>query len=92
MSRPPLLMHVKVRGENANFGFWLPLFLLVPLALVALIILSPLILISILVLWALGWGKPAVLFIPAVWRVFCSMRGLEVDVQNGSQHVYVSVV
>jgi hypothetical protein len=92
MNRPPVWMHLRFKNEGRKFGLWLPLFLLIPLALVALIILSPLILITILVLWALGWGKPAVMFVPAVWRIFCSMRGLQVDVQNRHQCVYISVV
>ena len=45
-----MLMHVRVHNDDTKFGFWLPLFLLIPLALVVLIILSPLILIAILVL------------------------------------------
>ena len=64
MNRPPMLMHLKFQSENGKFGLWLPLFLLIPLALVVLIILSPLILIAILgqsiwniiiVISVLGW-------------------------------------
>jgi hypothetical protein len=57
MNRPPLLMHVKIKNERSDFGLWLPLFLLFPLALVILIILSPLILIGILILCVLGYGR-----------------------------------
>ena len=92
MNRPPLLMHVKIRNENTDFGLWLPLFLLLPLALVVLIILSPLILIALLVLWILGWGRPAIMFLPAAWGTFCSMRGLKVDINSRSQCLYISVV
>jgi hypothetical protein len=92
MNRPPLLMHVKFRGEKSNFGLWLPLFLLIPLALVVLIILSPLILIAVLVLWPSGWGKLAVL---ALWTAivsFCALRGLKVDVRGRREDVFISVV
>ena len=92
MNRPPVLMHMRFHNEDRKFGLWLPLFLLMPLALVVLIILSPLILIAILVLWPSGWGKPALLVIPAVCRFFCSMRGLRVDVQSRNECVYISVV
>ena len=92
MNRPPLWMRVKIRGENGNFGLWLPLFLLIPLALVVLIILSPLILIAVLVLWPSGWGKLAVLALWAAVVPFCSLRGLKVDIQNRRESVHVSVV
>jgi len=92
MNRPPMLMHVKFGNEDRKFGLWLPLFLLLPVALVVLIILSPLILIAILVLWPMGWGKPALMMIPAAWGIFCSMRGLKVDIQSSTECVYISVV
>jgi len=92
MTRPPMLMHIKVQNQDKKFGLWLPLFLLMPLALVILIILSSLILIAILVLWPSGWGRYALLALKAAFVTFWSTRGLEVDVQNGSQCVYVSIV
>lgn len=92
MNRPPMLMHIRIQNENAKFGLWLPLFLLIPLALVILIILSPLILIAILVLWPSGWGKWALLGLWAAFVSFCSLRGLKVDIQSRNQYVYVSVV
>ncbi len=92
MKRLPMLMHVKIRGEERGFGLWLPLFLLLPLALVVLIILSPLILIAVLVLWPSGWGKRAVLVLRTTFEVFCSMRGLRVDIKSNHQCVYISIV
>ncbi len=95
MNCPPMLMHVKIKNEKANLGLWLPLFLLLPLALVVLLIFSPLILIGVLILLACGqerwvwWGlrclKAAVV---SSW----TMRGLKVDVQNGNEYVFISVV
>ena len=92
MKRPPMLMHMRIQGEERGFGLWLPLFLLLPLALVVLIILSPLILIAVLVLWPSGWGKSALLVLRAAFEAFCSMRGLKVDVQSGHQCIYISIV
>ena len=92
MNRPPVLMHIRFQNGDKKFGLWLPLFLLIPLALVVLIILSPLIVIAILVLWPSGWGKLALLVLKASWGLFCSMRGLQVDVRNRNECVYISVV
>ena len=92
MNRPPMLMHVKVQKEEGDFGLWLPLFLLWPLALVVLIILSPLILIAVLILWPSGWGKWVLKVLGAAFSISCAMRGLKVDVQHRDQVVYISVV
>ena len=92
MKRPPMLMHVEIRGEKRGFGLWLPLFLLLPLALVVFIVLSPLILIAVIVLWPSGWGKRALLILGAACEAFCSMRGLKVDVRSSHQCIYISVV
>jgi hypothetical protein len=87
-----MLMHLRIQGEERGFGLWLPLFLLLPVALVVLIILSPLILIAVLVLWPSGWGKRALLVLRAAFEVFYSMRGLSIDIQSSNQCVYISVV
>jgi hypothetical protein len=95
MNRPPMLMHVKIKNEKSNFGLWLPLFLLIPLALVVLIILSPLILIAILILWACGYGRWAWWGLRCVNAAIVSswaMRGLKVDVQGHNGVVQVSVI
>lgn len=92
MKRPPMLMHLRIERERRGFGLWLPLFLLLPLALVAFIILSPLILVATIVLWPSGWGKRALLTLRASVDIFCSMRGLGIDVHSDRQSVSMAVV
>ena len=92
MKRPPMLMHMRIQGERRGFGLWLPLFLLLPLALVVFIILSPLILVATIVLWPSRWGKTAMCSLRAALDVFWSMRGLSIDVHSGRQCVSISVV
>ena len=92
MKRPPMLMHVKIRGERRGFGLWLPIFLLLPLALALFIVMSPLILISILVFWPRGWRKSALPILRAAFEIFCSMRGVKVDVQSDHHCIYISAV
>ena len=92
MKRPPLWMRLRFRNGERKFGLWLPICLLLPLALVVLIILSPLILIAILLLWPSGWGRVALRGMGASWGLFCAMRGLVVDVQNRKECVYITVV
>jgi len=92
MKRPPMLMHVKIRGDGRGFGLWLPLFLLLPLALAVFIVVSPLILISILVFWPRGWRKRALHIFGAAFEILCSMRDLKVDVQSDHHYIYISAV
>ena len=92
MKRPPILMHVKIQGKRRGFGLWLPLFLLLPLAVAAFIILSPLILIAILVFWPKGWWRRALHIFGAAFEIFCSMRDLKVDVQSDHHCIYISAV
>jgi hypothetical protein len=94
MMWPPMLMHVKIKNEESDFGIWLPLFLLFPIALAFLIILSPLIIIAIIVLWPSGKGKLVPFCLWAAFISVCSMRGLKVDVYNQAKNemVFVSVV
>ena len=92
MNRPPLWMRVKIKNERTDFGLWLPMFLMIPLALIVLIILSPLLLIAFLILLPFGWGKLVLLAPCAVLFPLCAMRGLKVNVQNPRESVYVSVV
>jgi hypothetical protein len=95
MNWPPVLMHVKIKNKKSDFGLWLPLFLLFPLALVVLIILSPLILIGILVLLALGQGRWVVWGFRCLWVAMVSswaLRGLRVDVQGRNGVVQLTVI
>jgi hypothetical protein len=92
MRRPPLWMRLRFQNPERDFRLWLPLFLLLPLALVVLIILSPLILIALLVLWPTGWAEWALRVMGRVGGIFCAMRGLEVDVKSRDQYVYISIV
>ena len=92
MNRPPLLMHLRIRNTRHKFGFWLPLFLIIPVALVVFIILSPLILLAVIIFWDSGRGKTALLAPWAAWRVFCATRGLRVDVENRRECIQIAFV
>ena len=90
-----MLMHVKVKNEKTDFGLWLPLFLLFPLALVVLLVLSPLIIIGVLVMLALGQERWVEFGFRCLWAAIASswaLRGLRVDVQGRNGTVQLTVV
>ncbi|MFU8796235.1 MAG: hypothetical protein ACNA7X_02930 [Dehalococcoidia bacterium] len=45
MKRPPLLLRLRIPGKKIRPGCWLPIFLLLPLALALLIVLLPVVLV-----------------------------------------------
>jgi hypothetical protein len=105
MRRPPMLIQVQIHGQEKGFPIWVPLFLLLPLALLLLIILSPLILVAIIVLRLTGREGQlspgvstslgilcSVRRIKAAFDVLFSMPGLRVDVRNRNERIYVSII
>lgn len=89
MILPPSILRLRIRGERHRFGLWLPLILIWTVFLVLALAIAPLVLVTAVVLWPMGWGRPLLLVGPAIFRIFCSLRGLEIDVQDESQIVYV---
>jgi hypothetical protein len=105
MKRPPMLIRVRIHGQESRLPLWLPPFLLLPLALLLLIILSPLTLVAIIVLRLMereGQVSPVVRAslgircsvrgIRAAFDLLCSMPGLRVDVCNRNERVHVSII
>ena len=91
MILPPSLSRIRIRNKNTRFSLWLPLFLIWPLILLAMVILSPLVLVCAVLLWPLGLGKPILLTGPLLFRLFCSIKGLEVAVEKSSEQVLISI-
>jgi hypothetical protein len=92
MKRPPMLLHVKIRGKRRGFSLWLPIFLLLPLALAVFIIVAPLILIAIPIFWPSGRRKRALHIFGAALEVICSLRSIKVDMQSDHDYMYISAV
>ncbi len=105
MKRPPVLMRVQIQGRDKRFGLWLPLFMLLPLAVVLLIILSPLILIACVVFRLRARSRrpahavDAALSVlcsgramKAAFDVLCSARGLRATVINRNERVNISII
>jgi hypothetical protein len=87
-----MLIHVKVQNKDHNFGFWVPMFLLLLIPLAFIIVLSPLVLITILILWPSGWGKWIAAALKTAFLMLCALRGTKVDIQGPNEVVFVSIV
>lgn len=91
MTYPPSVLRVRVEGRDRRFRLWLPLFALWPPVLLIGLLLSPLVVVAAAVTWPRGWGRTVLLGGPHAFRLFCSLRGLEVRVRDDSETVLVSI-
>ena len=90
MMWPPSILRLRIRNQRHRFGLWLPLFLIWPLVMLLGLLLLPFILLAAIVLWYRGWAKPLLLAGPSLFRLFCALRGLEVDVKQHSEQFFIS--
>lgn len=92
MKMPPMLMHVKIRDRDHNFGIWLPLFLLLLIAFIILLALSPVILLCLLLMWPSGWGRWLVQAFKAGASALWALKGLNVDIKSRDGVVKVTII
>ena len=91
MNRPPMFIKIGSGKRDGKFRLWVPLFVLFPFLLVILLLMAPFLLLATLVLWSFGWGKPFLLFIPVLLGLFWALRGLEIDINDKGQKVFISI-
>ena len=91
MMWPPSLLRLRIRNGKHRFGLWLPLFIVWPPVVLMALALLPFVLTLSALLWPTGLGKPLLLAGPLFFRLFCSLRGLKIDVQSASNQVYVAL-
>ena len=88
---PPSLLGIHIGKVDGGFRLWLPLFLFWPLFLLMALALFPFVLLLSLLLWPLGWGRNMLLTGPWLFRMFCALRRLVIDVKNGTNRVYIVI-
>ena len=90
MMLPPSLLRLRFRDGKHRFGLWLPLFIVWPPVVIISLALLPFVLALSALLWPTGWGRPLLMAGPLVFGLFCSLRGLMIEVQSPSSQVYVA--
>jgi hypothetical protein len=94
MNWPPMLMHVKIKNKDTDFGIWIPLVLIAIIAFAVLIALSPFIILAFIIMLMAGAERWVRLTLWGLWTLIVSswaLKGLEVNVQNSKDTVIVSV-
>jgi hypothetical protein len=95
MNWPPMLMHLKIKNDNTDFGIWIPLVLIALIALAVIIALLPFIILAFIIMLMVGaerWVRYSVISLWLICVSLWSMKGLEVNVKNAHDHVIVSVI
>ncbi|MDV2989548.1 MAG: hypothetical protein P3T54_05310 [Dehalogenimonas sp.] len=87
MNRPPLLLHLRIPTSDGSFGLWLPWFLIYPILLALMLIALPIVLVAVLILLPTGKARPLIMGGPYLWRILFSMRGLNVDINDGPKRM-----
>ena len=87
---PPSLLRVQISIGNKGFGLWLPLLIIWPPLLLLGLALAPLVILLALLLWPLGLGRTLILTGPLLFRLFCSLRGLEIAVEGPKERVLIN--
>ena len=88
---PPSLIRLHVDSADPGISLWLPLIAAWPFLLLIAILALPLLVLGFLILWWKGLGRTAVFAVLDLFRLLCSLKGLEVSVQQPSQRVFVSI-
>ena len=86
---PPSIMRLRVHTANRRIGLWLPLIILWPVVAVFALLLAPLVLLAAIILWPRSWGKPLLFAGPALFRLICALRGLELRIEEPTSKVLI---
>jgi len=86
---PPSIARMQIIDEGQRrINLWLPLLLIWPVLLALGIVLAPLVLIAALATWP-RYGRLLLFGGPQLFGVLCAMRGLQVQVKDGSHRVNI---
>ena len=89
MMFPPSLLRVRVLDKDSRVSLWIPLVLVWPLVLAVYLLLLPCFVVAAIVTWRSGWGKPILLGGPTLFRLYCDLRGLRVDITEPGESVLI---
>ena len=89
MMFPPSILRVRVLDDDSRVNLWIPLVLIWPLVVAVYLLLLPFVLVAALLTWPSGRGRLILMGGPALFRLYCALRGLRVDVREPNQSVLI---
>ena len=89
MMFPPSILRVRVLDKDSRVSLWIPLILIWPLVLALYVLFLPCIVVAAIMMWRRGWGRQILLVGPALFRLYCDLRGLKIDVTEPKESVLI---
>ena len=89
MMFPPSILRIRVLDDRKRVNLWIPLVLIWPLVVAVYLFLLPCIVLAAVLSWSSGRGRLILAGGPALFRLYCSLRGLEINVTEPNQSVLV---
>ncbi len=99
MKMPPMFATVKINqqdgDEEEGFTLWIPLFIIVPLTLIILLALFlvalPFLILSVILTWRFDWLRWLAFAVFAFFQMASELPGLNIDVLDGRQKVFIDL-
>ncbi len=100
MKRPPMIVSLQFRSHDEDecsrgVSLWIPLFIIVPIALIIvlaiLLLLLPVFMVYVLVTWDVRWWPYLRHGVPLFIETMHALLGLKVDVEDQKQKIYIDV-
>ena len=89
MMFPPSILRVRVLDKDSRVSLWIPLILIWPLVGALYVLFLPCIVVVAIVTWRRGWGRQILFVGPALFRLYCDLRGLKIDVTEPKESVLI---
>ncbi len=89
MMFPPSILRVRVLDRDSRVSLWIPLILIWPLVLALYVLFVPCIAVVAAFTWRSGWGRQIFFLGPALFHLYCDLRGLKIDVTEPKESVLI---
>jgi sterol desaturase/sphingolipid hydroxylase (fatty acid hydroxylase superfamily) len=92
---PPLLIIIRITDDSQSTKFFLPLpvfLLLLPLVIILGVVLLPVAIVATIAFWNKGWGFSPFKVIWYIYKLYCALRGLSVDVSSPRHIITISII
>ena len=89
MMFPPSILRVRILDDDSRVNLWIPLVIVWPIVVVLYLLFLPCIIVASILTWRGGRGRLILLGGPALFRLYCALRGLEIDVREPNQTVLI---
>ena len=88
---PPALLRLRIRSDDRHIRLWVPLVVLWPVIVLAMILGAPAVVLAAAFYWHRGWGRSLLAAGPLFLYALISLRGLRIDLDSGGSRVSISI-